>query len=89
MKENLALESMDALVSSLSALAAFVRRGTGSLVSADADTRRDQADACLSGLPEVARVEALIAALKRHLLTGNGTADTPVALPAKRPRDVP
>jgi hypothetical protein len=60
-------EALEAFEASVAALVALVRRVTGILGSSGPDPLRDQADACLDGLAESARVDAMMAAVRVHL----------------------
>ena len=54
---------------------------------AGVDPLREQADACLDGLAEVARMEARLAALKVQLTAGYANAEKAMASPAESPQD--
>ena len=100
MESGTAVETVEAIDASVSALAAFVRRATGNAVpgtdgvaltgdpdSAGVDPLRDQADAHLDGLAELAKVEAQLAALKVQLVAGYAKAEKALASPAESPQD--
>ncbi len=87
MGSRAALESLEAVEASVAALAVFVRRGTDNLRAIGADPLRDQADACLDGLAEVARVEARMAALKVHFAAGYAHTANAMAAPAVSPQE--
>ena len=100
MESGTAVETVEAIDASVSALAAFVRRATGYAVpgtdgvaltgdpdSAGVDPLRDQADAHLDGLAELAKVEAQLAALKVQLVAGYAKAEKALASPAESPQD--
>jgi hypothetical protein len=95
MESSAAVETMEAIDASTSVLAAFVRRGTDSLIFQGtgspaldvADPLRDQADACLDGLAEVARMESRLAALKVQLVAGYAAAEEAMASPAESAQD--
>jgi hypothetical protein len=55
---------MEAMMASLAALAVLVGRSEGSSESIGSNPLRDQADGCLDGLEETARLEAMLAARK-------------------------
>ncbi|WP_082506796.1 HNH endonuclease signature motif containing protein [Arthrobacter sp. Leaf337] len=86
MESKAAVKTMEAVEASVSALAVLVRRGTGNFGSTSADPLRDQADACLDGLAEVARAEARLAALKVHFAAGYADAAIALAPPAVSPQ---
>lgn len=86
MESQAAVKTMEAIEASVSALAVLVRRGTGNIGSTSADPLRDQADACLDGLAEVARAEARLAALKVHFAAGYADAAIALAPPAVSPQ---
>jgi hypothetical protein len=87
MESRAAVETLEAVEASVAVLAALVRRGTGNLGAPGADPLRDQADACLDGLAEVARVEARMAALKVHLTAGYAHTAKAMAAPALSPQE--
>jgi hypothetical protein len=87
MESTAAVETLEAVEASVAALAVVVRRGTGNLGATGADPLRDQADACLDGLAEVARVEARMAALKVHLAAGYAHTAKAMAAPAVSPQE--
>ncbi|MBT2547160.1 HNH endonuclease signature motif containing protein [Arthrobacter sp. ISL-65] len=95
MESSAAVETMEAIDASTPVLAAFVRRGTGGLAfqgtdspaSDGGDPLREQADACLDGLTELARMEARMAALKVQLVAGYAAAEEAMASPAESPQD--
>lgn len=72
---------------SLAAVAAFAGRGVGNADSAGADPLRDEADACLDGMAEVATMEARLAALKVHFVAGYARAAVAMAGPAMSPQE--
>ena len=81
------METLEAVEASVAALAVLVRGGAKNLGPAAADPLRDQADACLDGMAEVARVEARMAALKVHLAAGYANAARAMAAPALSPQE--
>ncbi|MDQ0617671.1 HNH endonuclease signature motif containing protein [Arthrobacter globiformis] len=95
MESSAAVETMAAIDASTPVLAAFVRRGTGGLAfqgsdspaSDGGDLLREQADACLDALAELARMEARMAALKVQLVAGYAGAEEAMASPAESPQD--
>lgn len=58
MESRAADDATEAIMASVSVLADCVRRGLGSSDSVGADPLREQADTCLDGLAETARVDA-------------------------------
>ena len=70
MESRPADDALEAFEASAAALVALVRRATGNSGSGGADPLRDQADACLDGLAESARVDAMLAALRVRLTAG-------------------
>lgn len=87
MESKAVVETLEAVEASVTALAALVRRGANDLGSAGANPLRDQADACLDSMAEVARVEARMAALKVHLAAGYADAAIAMAPPALSPHE--
>jgi hypothetical protein len=87
MEKTAADEALEAFEASAAALVALVRRATGNSGSGGADPLRDQADACLDGLAESARVDAILAALKVHLTAGYADKATALATPAASPQE--
>jgi hypothetical protein len=83
MENTAAVDSLEALGASFAALADCVRRVTGD--SGSADPLRDQADACLDGLAESARAEAMMAAVRVHLAAGYAEKAAALAGPAASP----
>jgi hypothetical protein len=65
MENTAAVDSLEAMGASFAAIADCMRRVTGD--SGSADPLRDQADACLDGLAESARAEAMVAAVRVHV----------------------
>jgi hypothetical protein len=80
MESSAVVETVEAIDASVAALAVLVRRGTGIVVSAGGDPLQEQADGCLDGLAEVARIEARLAALKVHLAAGYAATATAKAM---------
>jgi hypothetical protein len=78
---------MESIMASVSALADCVRRATGDSGSGGADPLREQADACLDGLAESVRVDAIVAALRVHLAAGFADKATALASPATSPQE--
>lgn len=97
MESSAAVETMEAIDASVSALAVLVRSTTGDgALSGDpaadgggVDPLRDQADAHLDGLAELAKVEAQLAALKVQLVAGYANAEKALASPAESRRTAP
>jgi hypothetical protein len=78
-------DAVEVFEAAAAAFVAHIRRGLGGqeagLDSAGADPLREQADACLDGLAESARVDAMMAAFRVRLAAG--FADKAVAEPVK------
>ncbi|WP_223913944.1 HNH endonuclease signature motif containing protein [Arthrobacter sp. NicSoilC12] len=72
---------------SLARLCAFAGRGAGNAASTGADPLRDEADACLDGMAEVASMEARLAALKVHFAGGYARVAVAMAGPAVSPQE--
>ena len=87
MESRAVVETMEAVEASVSALSGLVRHAVGSMGTASADPLRDQADACLDGLAELARTEARMAALKVHFAAGYARAAMASAAPARSPQE--
>jgi hypothetical protein len=64
------VNAAEALETSVAELVAHVRRATSASGSIGADLLHEQADACLDGLKETARADAILAAVKVHLVAG-------------------
>ena len=82
-----AAETLEAMEASLAKLSAFAGRGAGNAASTGADPVRDEADACLDGMAEVASMEARLAALKVHFAAGYARAAVAMAGPAVSPQE--
>ena len=87
MERTAAGDALEAFEASIAVLVSHVRRGLGGSVSAGSDPLREQADACLDGLAESARVEAKLAALKVHLTTGYTDRAAAMAPPPASPQE--
>ena len=87
MERTAAEDALEAFEASIPVLLSHVRRGLGSSVSAGSDPLREQADACLDGLAESARAEAMLAALKVHLSTGYADKAAAMAPPPASPQE--
>lgn len=87
MEGRAAAELLEAMEASLARLVAFAGRGAGNAASAGADPLRDEADACLDGMAEVASVEARLAALKVHFAAGYARASAAMTGPAASPQE--
>ena len=85
MDRTAAGDALEAFEASIAVLLSHVRRGLGSSISAVSDPLREQADACLDGLAESARVEAMLAALKVRLSSGYADKTAAMAPPASSP----
>ncbi|MFF2028892.1 DUF222 domain-containing protein [Arthrobacter sp. NPDC058192] len=79
--------TVEAIETSVSALAALAGHRAGDPASTSADPLRDQADACLDGMAEVGRMEARLAALKVHFTAGYASAAEAMAKPAESPQE--
>jgi hypothetical protein len=98
MESSAAVEAAEAIGASVSALAVFVGRAPGNGEPAGGsdpagnsgyglDPLRDQADACLDGLAELARTEARLAALKVQLVAGYAETEKAMTPPSASPQD--
>jgi hypothetical protein len=87
MENMAAAEGLEAFEASVAALADCMRRVTGN--SGSADPLRDQADACLDGLAESAREEAMMSAVRVHLAAGYAVKAAALAAPAATPQENP
>ncbi|WP_087873590.1 HNH endonuclease signature motif containing protein [Arthrobacter globiformis] len=98
MESKAAVETVEAIGASVSALAVFVDRAVGSVpLNGDEvprgssvpglDPLRDQADAYLDRLAELARTEARLAALKVQLVAGYARTEKAMTPPAASPQD--
>lgn len=81
------METLEAVEASVAALAVLVRGGAKNLGPAAVDPLRNQADGCLDGMAELARVEARMAALKVHFAAGYANAARAMAAPALSPQE--
>ncbi|HEY8699988.1 MAG TPA: endonuclease, partial [Arthrobacter sp.] len=81
------LDALEAFEASVAALVSHVRRGRGGSVSVGSDPLREQADACLEGLAESARVEAMLAAVRVQLSHGYADKAAALASPAASPAE--
>lgn len=72
---------------SLARLAAFAGVGAGNAASTGADPLRDEADACLDGMAEVASMEAMLAGVKVLFAAGYARAAEAMARPAVSPQE--
>ncbi|HEY8703078.1 MAG TPA: endonuclease, partial [Arthrobacter sp.] len=87
MKNKAAVDALEAIQASVAALVSYVRRGRDGSVSVGSDPLREQADACLDGLAESARVEAMLAAVKVHLTDSYAEKAAALASPAVTPAE--
>jgi hypothetical protein len=87
MENTAAAEVLGAIGASFAALADCVARGLGSTGSGSGDPLRDQADACLDGLAESARAEAMMAAVRVHLAAAYADKAAALAGPAATPQE--
>jgi hypothetical protein len=85
MENTAAVDAMEAFEASVAALADCMRRVRGD--SGSADPLRDQADACLDGLAESARAEAMMAAVRVHLAAAYAEKAPALASPAATPQE--
>ncbi len=83
MENTAAPDAFEAFEASVAALGDCVRRVTGN--SGSADPLRNQADACLDGLAESARAEAMVAAVRVHLAAAFAEKAAALAGPAASP----
>lgn len=86
MEGRAAAQTLEAMESSLARLAAFAGRGAGNAAATGADPLRDEADACLDGMAEVASMEAMLAGLKVHFTAGYAGAAAAMAAAAASPQ---
>ncbi|HEY8702717.1 MAG TPA: endonuclease, partial [Arthrobacter sp.] len=87
MESRAGVEGLEAFEASVAALVSHVRRGAGGTGSTGPDPLREQADACLDGLAESARVEAMLAAVKVHLTDSYAEKAAALASPAVTPQE--
>ena len=80
-----AVDSMEAMMASIAALAVLAERSEGHPGSTSPDALRDQADACLEGLEETARMEAMLAARKVRFTAGFANATRAMSPPDEQP----
>jgi hypothetical protein len=85
MENTAAGDAFEAFEASVAALADCMRRVTGN--SGSTDPLRDQADACLDGLAESARAEAMMAAVRVHLAAAYADKAAALAGPAATPQE--
>jgi hypothetical protein len=85
MESEARVDSVEAMMASMAALAVLVDRSEGRSEPSSPDPLRDQADACLEGLEETARLEAMLAARKVHFAAGFAAKSEALAAPAKDP----
>ena len=82
-------DAVEAFEAAAAAFVACVRRGLGGqesgTASGAADPLREQADACLDGLAESARVDAMMAAFRVRLTAGFADKAAALDAPAKSP----
>ena len=76
---------MEAMVASMAALAVLVERSEGRSGSTSSNPLRDRADACLLGLEETARLEAMLAARKALFAAGFADTTRAMASPDEQP----
>ena len=72
-------------MASMAALALLVDRSEGRSDAPGSDPLRDQADACLEGLEETARMEAMLAARKVRFTAGFANATRAMSPPDEQP----
>ncbi|TAP41936.1 HNH endonuclease signature motif containing protein [Arthrobacter sp. S39] len=80
-----AVDSMEAMMASVAALAVLAERSEGRSGSTGPDPLRDRADACLEGLEETARMEAMLAARKVRFTAGFAEATRAMSPPDEQP----
>ncbi|HEY8699425.1 MAG TPA: DUF222 domain-containing protein, partial [Arthrobacter sp.] len=81
------LGALEAFEASVAALVSHVRRGRVGSVFVGSDPLREQAEACLEGLAESARVEAMLAAVRVQLSHGYADKAAALASPAVTPQE--
>src|SRR5688572_12649147 len=86
MESRAVAETLEAMEASLAALRSFVGHGAA-VSSTDTDPLRDEADACLDGLAELAGMDARLSALKVHFAAGYAHAAAAMAAPASSPQE--
>lgn len=79
------VDSLEAMLASMAALAVLVDRSEGRPESTGLNPLRDQAEACLDGLEETARLEAMLAARKVRFAAGFAAKSQALAAPATDP----
>ncbi|MEW9873263.1 DUF222 domain-containing protein [Arthrobacter sp. HS15c] len=86
MESAAAVDSMEAMMASMAAIAVLVDRTEGRSGSTGSDPLRDQSDACLEGLEETARMEAMLAARKVRFTAGFADATRAMSPPDEHPQ---
>jgi hypothetical protein len=84
MESRGAVETMKA---SMAVLCLLVNRSEGDSDSTSPNPLRDEADACLEGLEETVRMEAMLSAWKVHFIAGFAEKSEALATPAASPQD--
>jgi hypothetical protein len=87
MESTAAVGALEALEASVAAMVVHVRRGIGNSISVGSDPLREQADACLDGLAESARVEAMLTAVRVHLTAEYADKAAALASPPVTPQE--
>ena len=85
MESGARVDSMEAMMASMAALAVLVDRSEGRPESTGSNPLRDQADACLEGLEETARLEAMLAARKVRFTAGFADTTRAMSAPDEQP----
>ncbi|HEY9358498.1 MAG TPA: DUF222 domain-containing protein [Arthrobacter sp.] len=80
-----AVDSMEAMMASMAALAVLAARSEGRSDAICSNPLRDRADACLEGLEETARIEAMLAARKVRFTAGFANATRAMSPPDEQP----
>ncbi|MET1087207.1 MAG: DUF222 domain-containing protein [Arthrobacter sp.] len=87
MEGRAAAETLEAMEASLARLATFTGRAAGNAATTGAGPLRDEADACLDGMAEVGRMEAMLAGLKVHFAAGYARTAAAMAAAAVSPQE--
>ncbi|HJW00390.1 MAG TPA: endonuclease, partial [Arthrobacter sp.] len=81
------VDSVEAMMASMAALAVLEARSEGRSESTSPNPLRDQADACLEGLEVTARLEAMLAARKVRFTAGFADITRAMAAPDAEPQE--
>ncbi|MDR7160229.1 DUF222 domain-containing protein [Arthrobacter sp. BE255] len=85
MGSGVKLDSVEAMMASMASLAVLAARSEGRSGHTGSDPLRDRADACLEGLEETARVEAMLAARKVRFAAGFAETMRAMSAPDEQP----